>query len=226
MAAKNTGVRAARTSANRAKMLAAARELFTTRGYTPTTMKAIADEAGMAVQTLYFTFATKRAILSELLDVEIAGDTEPVATMDRPWFTAAVADPDPAEQIRHQVAAAATIHARVGPLLEVIRAAAATDPELAELWQTNITQRHLVQLRLAEALLTKTPLRAGNTAARAADIALAVLAPETYHLLVHERGWTGAEWESWAADALILQLLPPQPLHGEAPGTPIPEAAR
>lgn len=207
MTEKGTGVRAAKTTANRAKMLAAARELFTTCGYTATTMKAIAEQAGMAVQTLYFTFATKRAILSELLDVEIAGDTEPVATMDRPWFAEAIAAP-PAEQLRLQVAAAATIYARVGPLLEVIRSAAATDPELAELWQINITQRHLVQLRLAEALATKTPLRADIDAARAADIALAILAPEAYHLLVGERGWTSEEWASWATDALTRQLLP------------------
>ncbi|MCQ4119975.1 TetR/AcrR family transcriptional regulator [Rhodococcus tibetensis] len=225
MTGKNTGVRAAKTTANRAKMLAAAQELFTTRGYTATTMKAIADAAGMAVQTLYFTFATKRAILSELLDVEIAGDTEPVATMDRPWFAAAVAAA-PAEQIRLQVAAAATIYTRVSPLLEVIRSAAATDPELAELWETNIAQRHLVQLRLAEALAAKTPLRAGVTAARAADIALSTLAPETYRLLVHERGWTDAEWESWAIDALTLQLLPSRRSHGDSMATPAPEEVR
>ncbi|MFI9402731.1 TetR/AcrR family transcriptional regulator [Nocardia sp. NPDC052316] len=209
MTGKSTGARAAKTTANRAKMLAAARELFTTRGYTATTIKAIADAAGMAVQTLYFTFATKRAILSELLDVEIAGDTEPVATMDRPWFAAAVAAA-PAEQIRLQVAAAATIYARVSPLLEVVRSAASTDVELAELWQTNIAQRRLVQLRLATALAAKTPLRHGITEDRAADIALTVLAPETYRLLVHERGWTSQEWESWAMDALTLQLLPPE----------------
>ncbi|MFE6992270.1 helix-turn-helix domain-containing protein, partial [Streptomyces pharetrae] len=82
---KTTGTRRARTAANRARMLGAARDLFTAHGYTATTMKAIADRAGMAVQTLYFTFATKRAILSELVDTEIAGDTEPVATLDRPW---------------------------------------------------------------------------------------------------------------------------------------------
>ncbi|WP_067462070.1 TetR/AcrR family transcriptional regulator [Nocardia amamiensis] len=204
---KNTGVRAARTSANRARMLAAARELFTTRGYTATTMKAIAEEAGMAVQTLYFTFATKRAILTELLDVEIAGDTEPVATLDRPWFTEAVKAPA-AEQIRLQVAAACAILGRVTPLLEAVRSAAATDPELAELWQTNIDQRHMVQLRLSEALAAKTALRAGIDPERAADIALAVLAPETYHLLIHERGWTSEEWQYWATDALARQLLP------------------
>ncbi|MEU8894459.1 helix-turn-helix domain-containing protein [Nocardia sp. NPDC048505] len=207
MAGQNSGTRAAKTTANRAKMLDAARELFTTRGYTPTTMKAIAEQAGMAVQTLYFTFATKRAILSELLDIEIAGDTAPIATLDRPWFTEAVAAA-PADQIERQVAMAATIFARVSPLLEVIRAAAATDPELADLWRTNLTQRHLVQLRLAEALAAKTPLRGGLDAARAADIALAVLAPETYHLLVRERGWTPGEWTAWATDALVRQLLP------------------
>ncbi|WP_245681562.1 TetR/AcrR family transcriptional regulator [Actinomadura kijaniata] len=199
-------MRAARTAANRARMLEAARELFTAHGYTATTMKAIAERAGMAVQTLYFTFATKRAILSELLDVEIAGDAEPVATLDRPWVAAAVAAP-PAEQIRLQVAAAGEILERVTPLLEVVRSAAATDPEIAELWRTNIEQRRTVQLRLAEALAAKTALRGGVDASRAADVALAVLAPETYHLLVGERGWTAGQWREWAADALTLQLL-------------------
>ncbi|MDA2806542.1 TetR/AcrR family transcriptional regulator [Nocardiopsis suaedae] len=210
MTRKSTGARAAKTAANRAKMLAAARELFTTRGYPQTTMRAIADEAGMAVQTLYFTFATKRAILSELLDTEIAGDTEPVATMDRPWFADVLAAP-PAEQLRLQAAAAAAIYARVSSLLEAVRSAAAADPELADLWQTNIDQRHQVQVRLAEALAAKTTLREGMTVTRAADVALAVLSPETYRLLVHQCGWTGAEWESWATDALTLQLLPPEP---------------
>ncbi|GAA1540558.1 TetR/AcrR family transcriptional regulator [Actinomadura kijaniata] len=199
-------MRAARTAANRARMLEAARELFTAHGYTATTMKAIAERAGMAVQTLYFTFATKRAILSELLDVEIAGDAEPVATLDRPWVAAAVAAP-PAEQLRLQVAAAGEILERVTPLLEAVRSAAANDPEIAELWRTNIEQRRTVQLRLAEALAAKTALRGGMDASRAADIALAVLAPETYHLLVGERGWSAGQWREWAVDALTRQLL-------------------
>lgn len=224
MTGKSTGIRAAKTRANRARMLAAARELFTSHGYTATTMKAIAQQAGMAEQTLYFTFATKRAILSELLDMEIAGDAEPVATMDRPWFAAAIAAP-PAEQIRLQVAAAAEILARVTPLLEVIRSAAVTDPELAELWQTNIAQRHLVQLRLAEALSAKAGLRTDIDPGRAADIALAILAPETYHLLVRERGWKPEQWTTWATDALTRQLLSHQPRE-DATGTPGTESSR
>ncbi|MFE6919601.1 helix-turn-helix domain-containing protein [Nocardia sp. NPDC057663] len=206
MTERTAGVRAAKTIANRARMLSAAKELFIDRGYAATTMKAIAERAGMAVQTLYFTFANKRAILLELLDTEIAGDAEPVATMDRPWFAEAVAAP-PAEQIRLQVAAAAQIHARVAAMLEVVRSAAATDPELAEIWQTNLAQRLTVQRRLVAELSAKTSLRDGVSVDRGADIALALTAPETYRLLVGERGWSAQDWQEWVTGALTDQLL-------------------
>ncbi|WP_433443026.1 helix-turn-helix domain-containing protein [Nonomuraea sp. CA-141351] len=202
-----TGVRAAKTAATRARMLAAARELFVEHGYIATTMQAIAKQAGVAVQTLYFTFATKRAILKELLDVEIAGDEAPIATLDRPWVAEAMAAP-PAEQIRLLVAASGPIHARVSPILEVVRSAAKVDPEIAELWQINIGQRHTVLAAFTGALAAKTRLRNGLDVLRATDIALATLAPEVYHLLIEERGWTPEAWEAWAADALIRQLLP------------------
>lgn len=206
MTERTAGVRAAKTIANRARMLSAAKELFIDRGYAATTMKAIAERAGMAVQTLYFTFANKRAILLELLDTEIAGDAEPIATMDRPWFAEAVAAP-PVEQIRLQVAAAARIHARVAAMLEVVRSAAATDPELAEIWQTNLAQRLTVQQRLVTELAAKTDLREGVSVDRGADIALALTAPETYRLLVGERGWSAREWQEWVTGALTDQLL-------------------
>lgn len=206
MTERTAGVRAAKTIANRARMLSAAKELFIDRGYAATTMKAIAERAGMAVQTLYFTFANKRAILLELLDTEIAGDAEPIATMDRPWFAEAVAAP-PVEQIRLQVAAAAAIHARVAAMLEVVRSAAATDPELAEIWQTNLAQRLTVQQRLVTELAAKTELREGVSVDRGADIALALTAPETYRLLVGERGWSAQEWREWVTGALTDQLL-------------------
>src|SRR5215207_4472474 len=162
-----TGVRAAKTAATRVRMLAAARKLFVERGYTATTMQAIAAEAGVAVQTLYFTFATKRAILKELIDVEVAGDRAPIATLDRPWVSEAMAAP-PAELLGRLAAAAAQINGRVGPVLEVVRSSATVEPEIAELWRTNIAQRHTVMTAFAGALAAKTKLRAGINDARAA----------------------------------------------------------
>jgi AcrR family transcriptional regulator len=200
-------------------MLDAADRLFAERGWSGTTVEDIARSAEVGVQTVYFTFGNKRALLKELLDTAIAGDTTPVATLDRPWAREVLDEPDPAAQLTRQAVGARRILERAAPVLEVVRGAATADPELAELWRTGLEQRHTVQLRFAEALVAKVakgakgaktdgPLRDGHDAASAADIALAVLGPETYALLVTARGWSPSRWERWAADALVRQLLP------------------
>lgn len=202
--------RAEKARRTRQRMLDAANQLFTERGWTRTTVEDIARSAEVGVQTVYFTFGTKRALLKEVLDVAIAGDGDPIATLDRPWAQKVLAEPDPARQLALQAAGARRVLQRAAPVLGVVRGAAAADPELADLWHTNHQQRRTVQLRFAEALLTKTGgrLRDGHDTASAADIAFAVLGPETYDLLVSERGWTPARWERWAADTLVRQLLP------------------
>ena len=204
------GVRATKAAATRARMIAAARKLFVDRGYTSTTMQAIAAEAGVAVQTLYFTFDTKRAILSELVDVEVAGDSASVATLDRPWVAEALAAP-PADMLRRLAAEGVRINARVAPVLEVVRSAAPMDAAIAELWQTNIAQRHTGMMVFVGALAGKGRLRPGLTVARAADIGMALLAPETYILLVRERGWSREALTDWIVDALNCQLLADPP---------------
>ncbi len=67
----------------RAKILDAACALFTTTGYAATTIKQIAARACVSSQSVYFVFGNKRSVLSSLLDVTIAGDDAPVATLDR-----------------------------------------------------------------------------------------------------------------------------------------------
>lgn len=198
--------RAARARATRARVTAAATDLFTTAGYTATSMAAIAAKANVSEQTLYYAFSTKRAILTTALDLAVAGDDEPLPTLERPWAHAALADPDPIGQIHRQVDGAADIYLRAALLLDVVRSAATTNPDLAEVWATNIRQRLAVQRAFADALARKTALRDGLTAETAADIALAILSPETYNLLVHTQGWNHARWRDWAADALVGML--------------------
>lgn len=217
--------RAEKTRRTRQRMLDAATRLFVARGWSATTVEDIAGAAGVGVQTVYFTFGSKRALVKELLDTAIAGDTDPVATLDRPWARAVLAEPDPAAQLALQAAGARRILRRTAEVLEVVRGAVGADEELAGLWRTYEEQRHTVQLRFAEALAAKAAagagaeagaagpagaggLRDGHDAASAADVAFAVLGPETYGLLVTGRGWPPARWERWAADGLVRQLLP------------------
>jgi len=194
--------RSARARTTRARITTAAAELFTTAGYTATSINAIAARAGVSEQTVYYAFGTKRTVLSTALDLAVAGDDDPIPTLERRWVRDALADPDPLGQISRQVAGAGDIYVRAARLLDVVRSAAATDPDLAEVWAANIEQRLAVQRVFADALARKTPLREGLSADAAADIALTALSPETYNLLVGNRGWEHSRWQAWAADAL------------------------
>ncbi|MFD4861896.1 TetR/AcrR family transcriptional regulator [Streptomyces atratus] len=201
------GARRQRSNETRAKLLDAAERLFVVHGYDGTTIDAIAREAGVAVQTVYFKFGTKVTILKGLLDERIAGDDQPVSTMERDWFRAAVDAADPREQLRHQIAGAREIYERVGVLLEVLRNAAQNDDEIAPLWERNKQQRFEIQTQLVKVLEGKQPRPDGLTLDRATDTAYTLLGPEVYHLLVTERGWSTQEWADWVHAGLRHHLL-------------------
>ncbi|MFI6396052.1 TetR/AcrR family transcriptional regulator [Nonomuraea sp. NPDC050547] len=203
---QQTDGRTARAQATRARVVAAAADLFTGAGYTLTSIGAIAAAAGVSEQTIYYSFGTKKAVLAAALDRAVAGDDQPIPTLERPWAREAVADPDPRGQLRRQAAGAGDIYLRAAPLLDAVRSAAPTDPDLSELWATNLRQRLTVQRVFARALAGKTPLRDDMEPETAADIALTILSPETYTLLVAERRWSHAAWQAWAENALTRML--------------------
>lgn len=190
----------------REKILAEALRLFVAKGYQGTTIEAIARGAGVAVQTVYFVFGNKRTLLKHLVDRNVAGDDQPIPTLERGWVREAIEEPDPHRHLRIQVRAAGEIYRRVAPLLDVMRGAA-FDEEVAELWRTNQKQRRTVQRRLITALAKKRPLANGLTIARATDISYTTLGPELFHILVTERGWSVTEWERWTLRVLRAELL-------------------
>ena len=67
-----------RARATRLRITKAAYNLFCDQGYTGTTMSDIADAAGVAVQTVYFTFHTKSELLSRAYDLAVLGEGDPV----------------------------------------------------------------------------------------------------------------------------------------------------
>jgi AcrR family transcriptional regulator len=190
----------------RRRMLEAARELFVLNGYGATTLKEIADRADVAVQTIYFTFGNKRVLLKELVDVAIAGDLEPVATMDRPWFHEVLAAPTAEAHLRLHVGGTREILERVAPIVEMLRAAASADPAIAGQWDDDADPRFAVHLEAARSLVAKPGVRAGLTAEHAADLLFGLLSPELYQVFVRDRGWSPERWESWAADTLVSQI--------------------
>lgn len=70
-----------RASGRRTQLLAIAAELFATRGYTQTTVRDIADSAGILSGSLYHHFKSKEAMLSEILQTfltDLQGDFDEI----------------------------------------------------------------------------------------------------------------------------------------------------
>ena len=62
------GVRETQKQGTRRKVLEAARDLFNEIGYDETTIRAIAERAGVSVGSVFTTFASKADVLSQVMD--------------------------------------------------------------------------------------------------------------------------------------------------------------
>src|SRR5215472_1800203 len=116
MIAVKPSKRQLRAAETRRRMRAAAYELFTTDGYGATSMPAIADRAGVAVQTLHFTFHTKARLLAEVVEVYSAGEEAAPPVMEREWAREALTTRDPYRALALVLEHGTDIYARVAPL--------------------------------------------------------------------------------------------------------------
>src|SRR5689334_10829413 len=110
--------RQAQAEATRAAIGRAAGRLFAERGYAGTTMQAIADEAGVAVESVYKA-GSKAQLLRRAHEEAVAGDDRPIALYDRDEVRAALAVDDQRELIR---TFARVLAGRAGTLTPLSRA--------------------------------------------------------------------------------------------------------
>jgi AcrR family transcriptional regulator len=205
----SSGKKGEKSRQTRQRIVRAAGELFVEHGYGATTLQGVAERAGVAVQTIYFAFGNKPSLLKELIDVTIAGDDEPVATMGRPWFVDALAAGTAAAQLRAHVHGTGQILRRIAPILDMVRSAAGLDASIANMWQQGTDPRFEVHAVAAKSLVAKPDARPDVSAEQAADVLFGLLSPELYLLFVRERGWPPERWEQWAYDTASAQLCAP-----------------
>lgn len=94
--------------------------------------------------------------------------------------------------------------------MSVIDAAAATDPDVSELWRTLVGQGVRGMTHAASGFKDQGVLRPDLTVARAEDILWLYVGPWSYRVLVTERGRTLDEYEEWLARTLHTQLMADQ----------------
>ncbi len=196
-----------RARATRDRIVDAAVRLFVARGYVGTTVTAIAGEAGVAPATVYQAFGTKHAVLARALDVAIAGDAEPVEVLGREWVHEARQEPDPRRRLARIVQGTSEVAARTAPLKQVMRDAAATDPEVRDLIDEDARRRHRTHEALVDLVIEAGPLRAGLRREDAVATYFALVSTETYESLVARLGWTVERWQRWLVGVLGRELL-------------------
>jgi AcrR family transcriptional regulator len=189
-------------------MLDAAYDLFCERGFRATTMDSIAQRAGVAVQTLYFTFHTKDALLQQVHDRTVLGD-DPLPPSQQAWHIAAMTEPDGPRALARIIGGVAAILAGISPLIPVSHAVSAD--AAGQVFRRGEELRRKGLEQLIDALATKTPLRPGLTHTKACDLLFVVLGPELYRSLVLECGWSQADWQAWATNALTRDLFGAEP---------------
>ena len=200
-----------RARATRRAILAAARDLFVTQGYGATSLQAVGDRAGVAVQTVYAVFRNKRSILAEVLDVSIAGDDEQIVVNAREWMQPVWTAPTAADRLRAYAAAVRQIMDGAGEVFAVVAAAATSDPDLIELAEITEQRRRTGAATVIESIRSVGQLRPGLAPERAVDVLWLLNSPAIFGHLVRRAGWTPDEYEAWLAEAMTRELLDPSP---------------
>jgi AcrR family transcriptional regulator len=201
-------LRQAQAQQTRQAVLDAGRALLIERGYARTTVRAIAERAGVAVETVYLHFRSKPRLLQALLDIATGGDEEPIPVYEREWAQEVLRSPGARAKLATFAEKITVVNAQLAPLHLATRSAAAADETAAQIWAERKATRLRGMGMLTDHLLEVTGLRPGVETDDARDRLFTLTSPEVYGLLVLELGWSPARYASWLADVLIQQLLP------------------
>lgn len=197
--------RAQAAADTRTTILTTAMRLFLQRGYGGVTVGDIAQDAAIAVPTVYASTGGKAAILATLIDT---AQRDPIveATLS------AVGDcRTPHEVIRVLAHGVRVDNERYHDIIQVMVAAATLD-ETATATLVESDRRYRQALaQAAHRLQDLHALKPGLTLNRATDILWFYLGHQAWHLLVADRQWSWDDAEAWLGEQAATALLAPKP---------------
>jgi AcrR family transcriptional regulator len=188
--------RAQQAAATRQDVIAAGIELFAESGWAGTTIAALAERAGVAVETIYAGFGSKRGVLRAAMDAAVVGDADPIPLVDRPEF-ARLQEGSLEERVAACAKLVTDIHRRSAGVWRAIVEAASAEAEVAA-WRDELEANRRVDVaRSLERTLDR------RVTGRLLDLAWALLGPEIYLKLVVDAGMSRKDYERCMADAIV-----------------------
>ena len=191
----------------RRRVIDAATGLFVQQGYATTTMRAIADEAGVSLPTVELLFGTKAQLLHLVIDVAVAGDDEPVPVLSRAWAADARSARDLADFLSVVAQVLSEAQARSAGVMLAAYEAAASDPDIQLLIMDRESQRERTATWIVNGVVERAGLRPGLDKAGAIDTVWMLMDPVIFHRITRNRGWSQKRYTSWFADSVIRLLL-------------------
>lgn len=207
-AASPSPTRRERAQATRRRIIEAALIHFRDHGYAASTMETIAADAGVAVQTVYFTFRTKAALLLAAVTVAGGEPDEPESPVDRTWFADVMAATSGVRRLALIVELGNEIYRRVAPLMSAVHAAAAVDPGVDLAWREVAARRRDGMRQAIDAFTRRDELRPGLDPSLALDLMFGAHRVETYLAFTKDCGWPMERYKAWQFATLVHQLLP------------------
>jgi AcrR family transcriptional regulator len=199
--------RQAQARRNRQAVLDAAERQFLEGGYAATTIAAIAAEAGVSVETVYKALGGKPGLVRAVYERGLAG-RQPIPAFQRS-DAMRERETDPRTIMRNWGELVSELSPVVSPIVQLARAAAASDPDMAALLRAANDDRERRARHHARFLQERGYLRQGLPLDQATDILWTCTSDELYDLLVTQRGWSPPRFARFLGDYLIAALLPP-----------------
>ncbi|MFE7421871.1 TetR/AcrR family transcriptional regulator [Rhodococcus sp. NPDC057529] len=181
----------------------AAARLFAEQGYVSTTVRNVAEAAGVSARTVFTAFPGGKAeLFHEALHAAIQGDTDAAPAARTPR------DGDPVERILEQMVEYSTdVLERAGALMATSIESSGADADMRRFANEGARASAENAVTLAEGLAAHELLRPEISVQRAADVLFTVVSPQVYSMLRLQCGWDVDDYRNWVKATIRASLL-------------------
>ncbi len=185
----------------REQIAAAARERFLAKGWSGTSVRSVAERAGVSEATVYYVYGSKAGLASALIDA-----AEQSADVHRAVAELQQHDGHPCEQLRAFVDFDRRLFELGGDVIRVVAEARRQHPELGAAYEEG-RGRGEVERRKVFGSWPAAVWRSGIDPDRALTIYALVVSLDGFDRATGERGWSSDEVEEWWHSTLVELLL-------------------
>ncbi len=196
-----SGLREQQANRTRELIAAAARARFLDKGWAGTSIRSVAEDAGVSEATVYHVYGSKAGLASSLIDA-----AEKSADVDRVVADLQKRVGDPAGQLRAFVAFDRRLYERGGDVIRILAEGRRQHPDLGTAYDEG-RRRGDHERRKVFSSWPANVWRAGVGVERAVAAYGLLVSLETFDAAIREYKWSPAVVEKWWYTTLTEQLL-------------------